>query len=301
MKKTLLAVALAAASISAYADVSLSGHVNYKIGDLEDFSGNEDITVNNANTSQSRFRIKGTKEANGITYGTEIEHGVVDAGVNRRVDEFFIQGGFGKISLGNNSEAGDGVTEADFSGTYLTQGDLSSWEFGGVFSNVASRDINRDERLKYDAPKLGPVSLSVSYANNDDINVAAFAGGSFWTARIATVAAEADDSDIIAGSVAFKFSGFTVAAAHWIQETGADNELEHSKAILGYNAGPISVSVDFQTTENDAETIDNETTGLNFVYRPTKGVELYAGLRSADDNVTDEDGNGFLAGARIQF
>ena len=80
MKKTLLAVALTAASMTAVADMSVSGHVNYKAGFLEDFqsngvdgAGNEDLTVGSAGTSESRFRILSLLEANGLTYGSKID------------------------------------------------------------------------------------------------------------------------------------------------------------------------------------------------------------------------------------
>jgi hypothetical protein len=130
MKKTILAIALAAATTTAFADTSVSGHVNYKFGDLEDFNGNEDFTIGTAGTSESRFRFKASTEANGVTYGIRQEFGLggpgtssVGSSFNKRFNSLYLKGSFGKVTLGQGSEAGDGAVENDYSGTYLTQGD----------------------------------------------------------------------------------------------------------------------------------------------------------------------------------
>ena len=346
MKKTLLAVALTAASMTAVADMSVSGHVNYKAGLLEDFqsngvdgAGNEDLTVGSAGTSESRFRILSSLEANGLTYGSKIELGLGEPGranaLNKRQNELYISGAFGKVTLGQGSSAGDGATENDFSGTYLTAGDLTSWELGagtaaaaattavnpvtGVVEAVAevvgtggglaensSKDIGRVERLRYDAPTIGNLHLSASLndatANDEgnDFAIAATYKLPSFAFTVASVSADADDSDIVEASIAGKMANFTAALGFHTEENGGD-DLEQTHVILGYNPGPFSVSVDFQTTETDSKSVDAETTGLNFVYRPTKGVELYAGARNAQaaDGVIDEDA--FLMGARVKF
>lgn len=321
MKKTLLAVALAAASTTAFADVSVSGHVNYVFGDIEDFTGNEDITVNDAITSQSRFRIKSSKEANGITYGSTQEFGLngdssTDV-VGIRVNEFFLKGDFGKLSLGQGSEAGDGAAESDFSGTYL--GNNAAYNTWGLSSAIGQIDGGRDERLRYDSPKLGGIfAVALDIDTNDDTSIAVRAGGSNWKAAVYQESRDANDSDEIGASVALKFGGFT-AAAHYgeIDDNGlaaaaARGDIEFSRFILGYRSGPYSVAVDLATREQDASTgnaeVDHETTGLTFVYRPTGGVELYAGIRSVDDDDAapslpgmEDDGDGFLVGGRVKF
>jgi hypothetical protein len=346
MKKTLLAVALTAASMTAVADMSVSGHVNYKAGFLEDFqsngvdgAGNEDLTVGSAGTSESRFRILSSLEANGLTYGSKIELGLGEPGranaLNKRQNELYISGAFGKVTLGQGSSAGDGATENDFSGTYLTAGDLTSWELGagsdeveagftlsqttglGVANVVAAEtagladnssiDIGRVERLRYDAPTIGNLHLSASLndatANDEgnDFAIAATYKLPSFAFTIASVSKDADDSDVVEASVAGKMANFTAALGFHTEENGGD-DLEQTHVILGYNPGPFSVSVDFQTTEVDGNSArDAETTGLNFVYRPTKGVELYAGARNAQAADGDIDEDAFLMGARVKF
>jgi hypothetical protein len=298
--------------MTAIADMSVSGHVNYKAGLLEDFNGNEDLTVGTAGTSESRFRILSSIEANGITYGTKIELGLGEPGranaLNKRQNELYISGAFGKVTLGQGSSAGDGATENDFSGTYLTAGDLTSWELGGALAFNSSLDIGRVERLRYDAPTIGNFHLSASVNDasgvsdtGNDIAVAATYKLPSFVVTVASISAEADDSDVIEASVAGKMANFTAALGYHTQEI-LGTDLEQTHVILGYNPGPFSVSVDYQITEVDGlPAIDAETTGLNFVYRPTKGVELYAGARNAQaaDGIIDE--NAFLMGARVKF
>jgi hypothetical protein len=305
MKKTLLAVAIATASTTAFADTSLSGHVNYKIGDLEEFNGNEDITVNDATSSQSRFRFVSSKENNGLTYGTRIELGITDSGpTNLRVNEFTIKGGFGKVSLGRGSEAGDGATEHDFSGTYLGNGAAyNTWEGAGV----SQIDGGRDQRIKYDSPKLGGIAtISLDYDTTDNTGLAINLGGSNWKAGLYTESFDAANSDEVGYSIAAIFGGFTVSIQGAEKETAGD-DLEYAKYIVGYRSGPYSIAVDMGTNEQGSA-IDHETTGLTFVYRPTKGVELYAGFRSTDDEDATaslaggaDSADGFLVGGRVKF
>lgn len=304
MKKALLALAVAGAAVSAQADVKLSGHVNYAAGDFEDFNGNNSLTVNDATTSQSRFRITASKKADGITYGLKEEFGLNNGAVAIRVNEFWLKGDFGKVSMGQGSEAGDGATEADFSGTYLLNG--AAYNTWGLNGRIQQLDGGRDERLKYDSPKLGGVAtVSVDLDTNDNIGFAVSAGQGNWKAGLYHESKDGNNADETGGSFAIKAGVITAAfQIATIDETatGANDDRDYNKFILGYRSGPLSVSVDFSSSETDGGLVaDDETTGLNIVYRPTKGVELYSGFRTAEDNLTTVDGDGFLIGGRVKF
>jgi hypothetical protein len=121
---------------------------------------------------------------------------------------------------------------------------------------------------------------------------------------VAFISAEASDDDTVAASIAGKMAGFTAALQYHMNEGvvgAASNDEEQMRVILGYNPGPFSISIDHQITETDTKNIDAETTGLNFVYRPAKGVELYAGARNAQATNGVVDENAFLFGARVKF
>jgi hypothetical protein len=318
MKKTLLAVALTAASFTAVADMSISGHANLKAGSLEDFQsggvaavqGNEGLTVGDANSSGSRFRIVSSTEANGITYGSKLEFGYNIDGINNRVNEVSAGGSFGKLTLGKGSIAGDGASEEDFSGTYVTSGDLSSWELGGDLAQNAKKDPGRAERLRFDAPKLGNLALSASINDgtvNDegnDVSLAARYALSNIAVSVAAINAEADNSDQVAASIAGQMASFNAAVQYYTKESGTagvNNDFEQMRFVVGYKTGPFSLAVDYGVTETDTKSVDAETTGLNFVYNAAKGVQLYAGARNAQANNGVEDENAFLMGARVKF
>lgn len=308
MKKALLALAVAGAAVSAQADVKLSGHVNYAAGDLEDFNGNNGFSVDNADSSQSRFRIVASKKADGITYGLREEFGLVTGGsedVVIRVNEFYLKGDFGKVSLGQGSEAGDGATEKDFSGTYvLTGGSLWTWDVNG---SIQQNDGGRDERLKYDTPKLGGIAtLSVDLDDADNVGFGLdLNSGGNWQAGLYHESKDANDADETGASFALKAGVITAALQLSTRDaTGAatNDDRDFSKFILGYRSGAISVALDVNSSEiNNGATADNESTGLSLVYRPTGGVELYGGVRNLENKLTNVDGDGVLIGGRVRF
>jgi hypothetical protein len=206
--------------------------------------------------------------------------------------------------LGQGSESGDGKSESDFSGTYLLNGAAyNTWSLAGSIRQI---DGGRDERLRYDSPKLGGVAtISVDVDTNDDIGIAVGLGGSNWRAGLYNESRDANGSDETGGSVAFNFGGVTAALqAGSIDETatGSNDDRDFSKFIIGYRSGAYSVSIDVASSETDSGTaVDNETRGLNFVYRPAAGIELYAGTRVLDNKLTNAETDGYLAGARVRF
>ncbi|EGG93775.1 hypothetical protein IMCC1989_780 [gamma proteobacterium IMCC1989] len=337
MKKTLLALAIAGAAVSAQADVSISGQVNYTMGDTEDFTNDEGFEVNDGNNSSSRFRFIASTEANGITYGARQEWNVGGgngANPSVRVNEFSIAGDFGKFRLGTGWESGDDVTEIDFSGTYIAGSGAGGYIVGGTSTD--NIDGGRDQRLRYDSPKLGGVvNIIADYDEADSFGLAVLAGGDNWGAGIFTeqagdaahptsqgTAGDATtngqkNTDEIGGSVAVKVAGFTAS----LQMGKADNssltdagEAKYRAVILGYNVGKTSFAIhtENRTVDNAAgtKTVDNTSNGVSFAYRPTGGVELYAGFRTAKSKLSDktvyqngtsDKGTGFVVGGVVRF
>jgi predicted porin len=317
MKKTLLALAIAGAAVSAQADVTISGHVSYAIGNIDDFSDRDESgrSITEGNTSTSRFRIIGTTEANGITYGAKQEIAVnTNSPLSTRVNEIFISGDFGKVSLGQGSESSDDAAELDFSGTYLAGGDLDSWNLDGDADNdgadsedglgFSTIDGGRTERLRYDSPKIGGIAqVSFDTQDDDDFVVRLALSGNNWKAALYSESRDADNSDEIGGSVAAKFGGFTAAYqfADRDSATSGGPETDYDAVILGYRVGKYAFSIDSRRNETSDDSVDTDTQGLSFVYRPTGGVELFAGLRTVENNITNDDADGFLLGGRVKF
>jgi hypothetical protein len=334
MKKTLLAVALTAASMTAMADTTLSGQVGYKVGSLEDFNNNDGLTVGTNGSSESRFRIlSSTDEINGITYGTNLEFGLGSAGtkgnvqVTKRVEELTLAGSFGKVSVGHGSQASDGVGGNDFSGTGMIW-ETSGYDVGGVFEDAAFADSGtRLERIRYDSPSFGPVSFAVSLDDGNQgsagiVGTDAIADdeSSFHLsvkfpavqARVGVRNKDAKNSDVLAFDVAGILGNFT-AAAHYVEtEQGVLEDQEQVRVILGYKMGAYNFSVNMQDVTEDAvgggsKATDVSSIGAGLTFAPTKGVEFYAGVLQAKNDVVstangvDNSGTGVILGGKFKF
>ncbi|ODS24027.1 hypothetical protein AB835_05740 [Candidatus Endobugula sertula] len=357
MKKALLALAVAGAAVSAQADVKLSGHVQTSFGDIEEFgqtvdtatgavsnTNEESFSVNNTATSQSRFRITSSKEAGGITYGTNIEVGLREGGgtnLRTRKNEVTMAGSFGKVSIGHGSESSDGAVESSFSSTWVTWDDLSNYEVGyadlstttnefGIYEVI---DGNRTNRIRYDSPKIaGVLTFSGDIQDDDDLVFAARAGNSNFAGALYHLARDADNADEFGGSIAIK-SGIFVASYGFAERdaantpgtavaaggavSGADeSEAEYSVFNIGIETATYGLTLDMQNIELDNNRADNvagevSTVGLNFTYKPTSGVTLFADIHRIEADTTSVNaqlagvngvsGNGATAGARITF
>jgi hypothetical protein len=333
MKKTLLAVALTAASMTAMADTTLSGQVGYKVGSLEDFNNNDGLTVGSNANSESRFRIlSSTDPINGITYGTNIEFGLGgrgddDLSLGKRVEEITASGAFGKVSIGHGSQASDGIGANDFSGTGMIW-ENGAYNVGGVFKNAGLLDGGtRLERVRYDSPSFGPVSFAASLDDGNQgsagtVSTDAIADdqSSFHVSvklpavqvRLGVANRDAKNTDTLALDVAGILGNFT-AAAHYVEvEKGAlAEDIEQVRVILGYKMGAYNFSVNMQEATQDnfgasGKAIDLTTMGAGLTFAPTKGVELYAGVMQASNDVTqaagvDDSGTGVILGGKFKF
>lgn len=130
-----VAALLGVSGTAAAIDAEFSGHVNRAIMFFDDGESSETAFVDNE-SSNSRVRFRGTGElAPGITAGVYGEWEFVsnnssavaiddvgDGGefsVNERHMDTFIQGDFGKLSLGQGNGAANGIAEIDLSGTMM--------------------------------------------------------------------------------------------------------------------------------------------------------------------------------------
>jgi predicted porin len=353
MKKTLLAVALTAASMTAMADTTLSGQVGYKVGSLEDFNNNDGLTVDTNGNSESRFRIlSSTDPINGITYGTNLEFGMgshgttglvagfkedgvtpaakpakLTTGITKRVQEITASGAFGKVSIGHGSQASDGIGANDFSGTGMIW-ENAAYDVGGVFADAGLLDGGtRLERIRYDSPSFGPVSFAASLDDGNQGSAGTVGTtdiaddqSSFQVSvklpavqvRLGVANRDAKNTDTLALDVAGILGNFT-AAAHYVEvENGPSLEdTEQVRVILGYKMGAYNFSVNMQEATQDnfgasGKAIDLTTMGAGLTFAPTKGVELYAGVMQASNDVTqaagvDDSGTGVILGGKFKF
>ena len=290
MKKTLLAVALTAASMTAIADVKLSGHTSYSAGDFSDLDGSEGISVDAYGASDSRFRLVFDHEANGITYGGKLEFAFGDvetANLTKRVSEVTAAGNFGKISLGQGSTSLDGVSEASFNRGAGAE-NLDAYNFNkttagtGVYGLAnfgfgGQQDGGRQERIRYDSPSFSGFTFSASYDDNnvteefadtieggDNASYHIRYANDMIIAQLGATNADADNSDKTSASIAGKMGNFNAHIQYFEQEAGVtaatsstaaslntEKDKSQKRFAVGYDMNDFAFTVDYTLDEQD--------------------------------------------------
>ena len=333
------AVILLPASASAF-EFTLSGQVNRLIMNVD--NGEESGVVNADNSvSGTRVRVKGNGDiGNDLTAGLYYEYqlqsnpsskitaddldsdgvgGDVGGGddFSNRNANVWVQGNFGRVTLGQGSGAADGSTEADLSGTTVIQyptsngdllGDVEYGDSGVTVGDARSAfdGLGHNDNLRYDAA-VGDFSFAGSYGNGDKKELAA----RYKLENLEVRAAWWDEASSGDGD-----RGAAISAT-WIAENGINLTGEYSGTDasddgaddptniyvkLGYKTGKSSYGIDWSETQ-DLGPGDGSSVSLAWVYVPMSGIEVYASYRvESVDNVDDDDDiDAVIGGARIKF
>ena len=321
MQKTTLTAAIAAAlavPMAAHAvDVTLSGHVNRAlfITDSDSASSTSGKFRDNA-SSGTRIRVTGTGEMmEGQSAGVLLEYGAGSALSLRYADVWF-GGGFGKVSIGQGDQGGEGSVykggasvlgtghgqdTADVTvrpdpvataakGEAVTRNYYTSLDGGG----------GRNERLRYDTPAVGPFSAAVSVGNGDQVSAGVSLsqefGGSTFSAGVGTIQHGGSNKSAISASAGIALvSGLKVSGA-W--GTGKDFDAMMTPAIAAIPASAaipkrymhIDTRMRFEFTNDEDNSKDHFFgTGPGGMTPPTK--EGYT--RSQDEDGSDLPGMTF--------
>ena len=225
MHKKALTVAIAgalAAPMAAQAvEVSISGHVNRALFITDSDSGSSAKEADNG-SSGSRFRFSGSGEMmDGSSAGLLLEYGAGGdggAGLSLRYADLNFAGEFGKVSIGHGNQGGESSVYNDKSGVFgighgQAKGDST---LGGYFGSLDGGG-GRNNRIRYDTPAFGPVSVGVSVGNGDQVSAGITLsqdfGGTAFSAALGTVMHPGDESTI-SGSAGVKLaSGITISGA----------------------------------------------------------------------------------------
>ncbi len=342
-----IAAALWAAAAPAHAlEAKISGHLNRMVMSVDDGVESELFHADNVN-SQTRLRFTGAHDvAPGLKAGILWEVGYtsnpssaisfanrsVAATFNERHVDLFLTGNWGKLSMGQGDGAANGGMEVDLSGTAVIQysgiadiGGNFAFRNGTAFGpTIASTIDNLDfesryDRLRYDTPRFGPVSVAVSYGtkgNNNVTEVAAWLGTDLLGGKLAGAlgwsreqqGGLAGNEDTIGASASWLApSGINITLGYANSEN--DNPLvpkrKFSYGKIGYKAALHAVAIDYGRGEDfGLAGSDSDVFGLGYVYTPQKWVELYAGAKR---HSLDRPGSSFdditfvMAGTRIKF
>ncbi len=346
MNKKLLAIAVSSALVvpmAAHAvKYKLSGQVNRAIV-FADNGDRSDVQFIDNGASNSRWRMKGSEDiGNGMKVGFNWEWaaktnaGGGDIGDSAkglsedlRLSEIWFSGGWGKVSLGKGNGAGNGTTEADLSGTALSGSYNGRTDIGGsivwrdsmgVSIGVDRGDtfnawdaFSRYDRIRYDSPALGPVTLSVSAGAVDRYEGAArwsqgLGGGQISAGLFYGQQSSKGVNSRYGGSVAYLFSfGTNLAVAYSNNEpSGPDPDATNMYIEAGHKWGNNAVAFGYGESEDVTPGYTDKGFNIGYNYNiPKAKVDLYAGYSfaqlDAPAGVNAEDIQTFVVGTRLKF
>ena len=340
---TICSVVLLVAPVYAVS-FKISGQINRAVEYVDNGVDSDLFHVDNDNSS-TRFRFVGSEEiGNGITAGivweTEFESNTsrsIDVGQSsdgssdfkeRKLEAWFSHD-WGKIAIGQGDGAANGTTEVDLSGTALvTYSDIGTTAAGVTFVDSTGASVatvgsvhanfdglSRNDRLRYDSPKLGPVILSASATNGDAWELAARVTTELENiGKIAAAIGYVDSQDRstpefdqIGASISWLHdTGVNLTLVYGVRDPDGGIEAENYYAKLGYKRGKHAVSVEWGQTDDLAAAGDEANSyGAGYVFNVYKGIELYAGYRlyelDRSSGLSIEDINILMAGTRVKF
>jgi predicted porin len=327
--------------------VTLSGQVNRAILYANDGEEKDVFFVDN-DISGTRFRIAATAPITpglraGAVFESEFQSNASDevSFAARDVDprflerhmDIFLEGGWGKLSLGQGDGAANGAMEVDLSGTSVAHWSGTN-NVGGAFgfrgpggalvSTVGGSLNNQDfesryDRVRYDTPKFGGFSVAGSFgtkASQDVREIALWYTGDLGPlGRLAGAigysnqndAGVGQDDETTGGSISWLHgSGFNVTFGHSQRDfRAAGDEGKFTYAKVGYKFGRHAVALDWGKGD-DLSVVGDEGTmiGAGYVWAPVPWADVFAAIKrhSLDRSGVDTDDINFvMVGTRVKF
>ena len=306
MDRKLIAVAVSSAlalPMAAQAvEFSVSGHVNRAIIVVDQDGNDMDGQVQHvdANSSESRFRFTGSQDTgNGWSAGVQMELGKPGAWRTRHAN-VYLSGVGGKITLGQGSEATDGVAHADLGGASWLGGVTNWGSYSCAGPACPSNDGNRAPVLRYDTPAIGAAKLSVSTGNDDAWDAKLSVAGSVGDAGYDVRVGYHDGTETTVASAAVGMGQGTSVAVAWSQSDGggAGYADEYQYLKLDHNYGDGSIGVYYKRGEEGAQ--NGSLWGVGVGHNIGAGATAYAGWRSSEgDGIADQ--TLVVVGMRVTF
>ena len=247
-------------------DFTISGHVNRALF-ITDADDSTTGTIANNGEWSSRFRFTGSNEVGeGQDVSIHFEYEESGTSVNLRQANVQYGGAFGRITIGQASEAGDGSAyPAVSTGVYgLAHG--SGGAPAGYFGSLDAG--GRTHLIRYDAPAIGPVGAAVSVANGDSVSAMATLrtefGGTDFSAELGTLQSPGDQSTVSASFGVSLPAGLIVAGA-WGQ--GNDHMMGAKDAVsVNVDNSEYGAFWNRADTDGDGDTSDEEAAAALMPY-----------------------------------
>ena len=340
-------------------ELAISGQVNRGMLYAHDGGDGEFFHVDNDNSStrfrlvgKARFdeefsvgtQIEVQLESNSSANVSQLSDRNADGNdfLSQRLLELYLDSETaGRLWLGQGKTASDGTAEVDLSSTTVigssdiqdlaggilfrqtdagvgvTPVSPASPAIGDVFDNLDG--LSRDDRLRYDTPKLYGFQLSSSAIADGRYDVALRYSRKIADVKLASAFAfanQTDDSNIVDGSISAVHTptGISLTYAQgsrWDHTNSARNARTFLYTKLGWQwpifpFGKTAISGDYYAGTDIGENGDfAQAWGLQFVQNIDKiATELYIGYRNFaydEDDRNFDDIDVVLTGARIKF
>lgn len=240
------------------------------------------------------------------------------AGFNERHMDAWLEGGWGRVNIGQGDGAANGASESDLSGTGLANG-IGVADLGGGFGyrtsagalsgvtvggSINQQDFeSRYDRLMYVTPTFGGFrgQLSWGQSGNADVKeigvfygakmgglgeLAASAGWSEQGALLAGTVGETRRDETMGGSISWLHgSGLNLTYSYTNRDqptviTGASRDSTFNYFKVGFKRGMHAVAVDYALGDDFAAVGDEaKMYGIGYVFSPIRWVELTASYK----------------------
>jgi hypothetical protein len=260
------------------------------------------------------------------------------AGFNERHMDAWVEGGWGRVNIGQGDGAANGATESDLSGTGMANGigvaDLGGgFQYRGAASSFSGTTVgqsinqqdfeSRYDRLMYVTPTFGGFRAQASWGqsgNADVTEISAWYGAKMgglgelaaavgWSEQKGSATTRADET--IGGSISWLHgSGFNLTYSYSNRDqptatAGAARDSTFNYIKAGFKRGAHAVAVDYAMGDDFAVAGDEaKMYGIGYVWNPVRWLELYAAYKvhQLDRGATSlEDVTIGTLGTRVRF
>jgi len=261
-----------------------------------------------------------------------------NAGFNERHMDAWVEGGWGRVNIGQGDGASNGATESDLSGTGMANGigvaDLGGgFQYrtapGGFSGTTVGQSINqqdfesRYDRIMYVTPTFGGFRAQASWGSNANLDIteiSAWYGAKMgglgelaaavgWSEQKGSATTRADET--IGGSISWLHgSGFNLTYSYSNRDnptatTGAARDSTFNYIKAGFKRGAHAVAVDYAMGDDFATAGDEaKMYGIGYVWNPVRWLELYGAykIHQLDRGATSfEDVTIATIGTRVRF
>ena len=323
-------------------EFKVSGQVSRALTYADNGTDSDTLFVDNTN-SGSRLRVTGKVDISpslsaGINIETQFEDNksysldIGDSDNNNvftsRKRDLWFKGGWGKVSLGKGDGAANNTSEVDNSGTWIANnaGDFlhSGLSFADSSGNKLVKmkqafsdfdGLSRNNRIRYDTPKFGPVGVAVSKKQDGSEFALTYnqpmGGGSKLSGALGYVKDNAANFKQLGLSASYLTAGGFSVTGHYGKKKpdGSSTDPKGLYLKLGQKFGSAKnhlVSVGYHKVDDLALAGDEaKRYNISYVYQiPKKGIEIFADVQRAKLSRSGgdlEDLDTVSIGSRIKF